>query len=636
MGALQRPRGKGGPPNRGGDPESRRAVEEWLDMVDRDVRCDERAMEGLRSMEKEEVDEFAIAAIVRWLCVNDPLNNGGGGGGVEGAELASAVLVFLPGIAEIKAVEEALAHQSRSGGGPQLLVVPCHSQLPTKEQQRVFARPPRHMRKVVLSTNIAETSITIDDVAYVVNSGRVKERNFDTRTGVSSLKTQWASLASCSQRRGRAGRVRPGLCIHLMVRPRHASLPEFAVPEMQRVPLDELCLSIKSLKLGACATVLAKVPQPPKPEAVRAALVALHSIGALDDNETLTPLGKVLAKLPVDPRLGKLIVVGRAMGCAAACITIAACMSGRDPFARPYDKRDEADRERRAFAGKWGSDHWAYVAAYLGWDDAKGRGGHRAERDFCDTRFVNGNAMGQVAKLRSQFARTMDQCGLPCKPDDPSSPENRHAANVPLVKAVIAGCLVPSMVIVAPASAGGKLKLHVPYNCGLKPHPGSTCSQLDAGSCPASCRFGVYHEKIHTGNVWLNGVTLLTPLAMALFGVPAELVSSRQLTSGPGMMGNAGKAGISMCRWLNMMVESEQAAVCVVQCQHALRRAISSTVRRGKKRGLSAMDDDAAVAALADVVARMLTLEHDRPVKRDGLGGKFGPPEGSWRRPGAE
>jgi hypothetical protein len=232
-----------------------------------------------------------------------------------------AVLIFLPGWEEISGAMELMRGHPVLGNPSRVVLLPLHSAIPTSEQRRVFRRPPAGVVKVVLSTNIAETSLTIDDVVYVVDAGRTKEKAYDAYTGCSSLSSVWVSQASARQRAGRAGRVRPGIAYHLFSRKRHAAMGEFAVPEMLRTPLDELCLQIKLLQvntdiLGADGEAAAAPPaapaadgagsgdvdaaaaaaeaavdsvqrflmravQPPPAHAIRSALQLLRDIGAL-------------------------------------------------------------------------------------------------------------------------------------------------------------------------------------------------------------------------------------------------------------------------------------------------------------------------------------------------------------------
>ncbi|CAI5481236.1 unnamed protein product [Closterium sp. Yama58-4] len=248
---------------------------------------------------------------------------------------------------------------------------------------------------VVLATNIAETSITIDDVVYVVDVGKQKETQFDARrlhasitgsitiddvvcavdvgkqketqfdarrqketqfdatTGMTSLVEAWVAKANVRQRAGRAGRVQAGRYFALFTRHRFETIMRpFQQPEIQRVPLVELCLQIKLLDLGTPAHFLSKAIEPPKEEAVRSAMKTLREVGAVDEREELTALGTHLAALPVDVRIGKMMIYGAVMGCLSTALTIAACLSYRSPFSSSFHDRKAAARARQALVAK--------------------------------------------------------------------------------------------------------------------------------------------------------------------------------------------------------------------------------------------------------------------------------------------
>ena len=189
----------------------------------------------------DEVDIQLAQELIHWI-----LTHRAGEMQTRDGGPAGAVLVFLPGWNEISQLRDNMAADPRFSDGT-TLVLPLHSMVPPADQKRVFQRPPSGVRKVVLATNIAETAVTIDDVVFVVDSGRLKEKSYDAHTGVSTLQAAWISRASAQQRRGRAGRVRPGECYRLYSTARMSSFADFQLPEMQRSPLEELCLQVRML-----------------------------------------------------------------------------------------------------------------------------------------------------------------------------------------------------------------------------------------------------------------------------------------------------------------------------------------------------------------------------------------------------
>ncbi|CAI5462408.1 unnamed protein product [Closterium sp. Yama58-4] len=222
--------------------------------------------------------------------------------------------------------------------------------IPSVSHLLLLPSPSPLLRKVVLATNIAETSITIDDVVYVVDCGKAKETSYDALNKLACLLPSWISKASAHQRRGRAGRVQPGICFHLYPKAVYDSLLEFQLPEILRTPLQELCLQIKHLGLGHVQSFLSKAMQPPEPLAVQNAVQLLETIGAFTPDEQLTSLGCHLAAIPVEPRIGKMLIFGAIFNCLAPALTIAASLAYRDPFVLPLDKKEMADAAKKEFA----------------------------------------------------------------------------------------------------------------------------------------------------------------------------------------------------------------------------------------------------------------------------------------------
>ena len=264
------------------------------------------------------------------------------------ADYSKAILVFLPGIAEIRRMNDMLA--GHRGFSHDWYVYPLHSAIPTEQQEQAFLVPPPGIRKIVLATNIAETGITIPDVTCVIDTGLHREMRFDERRQLSRLIQAFISRANAKQRRGRAGRVQNGLCFHLFTKARHDNImAEQQTPEMLRLSLQDLVLRVKIMKLGGAEEVLSEALDPPSSKNVRRAIDSLVDVGALKGGERLTPLGRQLAKLPLDAFLGKLILLGSIFKCLDASLTIAAILSSKSPFSTPLGARAQADLARMAF-----------------------------------------------------------------------------------------------------------------------------------------------------------------------------------------------------------------------------------------------------------------------------------------------
>lgn len=242
-----------------------------------------------------------------------------------------AILVFLPGYEQISKLLMKLQKSTRF---PQdkFKIYPLHSLLTGSDQRSIFLRPPEGVRKVILSTQMAETSITIDDVVYVINSGKHKITQFNNQKNLNELQLTWLTKANAAQRRGRAGRVQPGVCYHLYSRGRANLLNDFETPEILRIRLEEVILSIKVLGIKDVKMFLNTLIDPPSEDVIIRSIDMLKRMDALSIDEELTPLGLHLAKLPVHPQIGKMILLSAIFSCVNPIATVAASLSFKSPF----------------------------------------------------------------------------------------------------------------------------------------------------------------------------------------------------------------------------------------------------------------------------------------------------------------
>jgi len=262
------------------------------------------------------------------------------------------VLVFLPGEREIRDTADALA-DVRPDSGRALEVVPLFSRLSAAEQHRVFSSHPQTTRRVVLATNVAETSLTVPGIRYVVDTGVARISRYSMRTKVQRLPIEAISRASAQQRSGRCGRVEAGIAIRLYSEEDFESRPEFTDPEILRTNLASVILQMSSLALGD----IARFPfvEPPDRRQVTSGVQLLEELGALlsggdtGEGRRLTRLGRRLARLPIDPRLGRMILEAERLGCVREILVIAAALSLQDPRERPLEQQAQADQLHARF-----------------------------------------------------------------------------------------------------------------------------------------------------------------------------------------------------------------------------------------------------------------------------------------------
>ncbi|KAG5596422.1 hypothetical protein H5410_037654 [Solanum commersonii] len=381
----------------------------------------------LSTVDPELIDDVLIEQLLKKICIDSE---------------DGAILVFLPGWEDINRTRERLRASHYFNDQSKFSVIPLHSMVPSVEQKKVFRHPPPGCRKIVLSTNIAETAITIDDVVYVIDSGRMKEKSYDPYNNVSTLQSSWVSKASAKQREGRAGRCQPGICYHLYSKLRAASLPDFQVPEIKRIPIEELCLQVKLLNPDCkIEEFLQKTLDPPVYETIRNAIIVLQDIGALSFDEKLTELGERLGSLPVHPLTSKMLLISILLNCLDPALTIACASDYRDPFTLPMlpNEKNKAAAAKAELASWYGgrSDQLAVVAAFEGWKSARETG---QESRFCSKYFVSSGTMHMLSGMRKQLASELLRNGF--IPGDGSSC-NLNAQDPGILHAVLVAGLYP-------------------------------------------------------------------------------------------------------------------------------------------------------------------------------------------------
>uniref|UniRef100_A0A3B5AQ11 RNA helicase n=1 Tax=Stegastes partitus TaxID=144197 RepID=A0A3B5AQ11_9TELE len=444
-----------------------------------------------------------------------------------------AVLIFLPGYDEIVTLRDRILHDDKRffTHSDRYQVFTLHSDMQNLDQKKAMKTSPPGIRKIILSTNIAETSITINDVVFVINSGKVKEKSFDPLSHVSMLKTVWTSKASALQRKGRAGRCRPGICFHLFSRLRFNNMLEFQIPELLRMPLQELCLQTKLLAPASCpvAEFLSKAPQPPPAHAIRYAVQMLKIINAIDQNEDLTDLGYHLADLPVEPHLGKMVLCGVVLKCLDPILTIACTLAYRDPFILPtqsFQKR-AALQCRQRFTSNTFSDHMALLRAFQAWQKARSGGW---ERSFCEKNFLSQATMEMILGMRTQLLGQLRAIGfVRARGGSDIRDVNLNSENWAVVKAALVAGMYPNLAHVdlktSQCSSNKEKKIHF--------HPTSILSQVQlknssAKSAQALPTDWLTYDEMSRGHrmAHVRCCSMVTPLTVAIFGGSAKLPSS--------------------------------------------------------------------------------------------------------------
>lgn len=398
------------------------------------------------------------------------------------------ILLFLTGQEEIEAAENGITEISRKLGSrmPELVVVSIYANMPAEQQGHIFLDAPKGGRKVILATNIAETSLTIDGVAYVIDPGFVKENIYNPATGMSNLAVVPCSRASANQRSGRAGRVGPGKCFRLYTKWAYMNeMEESTTPEIQRTNLNGIVLLLKAL--GVNDLLDFDFMDKPAAETLIDALNKLFALGALNHKGELTKLGRQMGELPVDPAIAAALIASGKLGCSEEVLSIISLLGETSLWQRPKDKKLHADSARRRFSAAEG-DHLTLLNLYNSWVDAD------YSPIYAKENFVDQKSLTRARDVRDQLAKLCDRVEVPIV--------SCGATNtLPIQKAITAGFFTNA----ARLQRGGDSYRCFKSNTTVYIHPSSVLM----GDNPPKCI--LYNELMLTSKEYMRNCMTIKP-----------------------------------------------------------------------------------------------------------------------------
>ncbi|EDW75986.1 uncharacterized protein Dwil_GK15229 [Drosophila willistoni] len=486
------------------------AILEHKNMVEPYIRTirgkyDSRVLDALRLPESEgcECIEF-IVDLIYYICERKP----------EGA-----ILVFMPSFERISQLFNLLEKPKSPKGEhwrDQLILHPLHSLMPSVEQQAIFRRVPQGKRKVIISTIIAETSVTIDDVVYVINTGRTKTSSYDIESNIQMLEEDWVTLANTQQRKGRAGRVSPGICYNLFSRAREHRMAEIPTPEILRCKLESIILSLKLLHIDDPHQFLQTVINAPPKEAINNGIQLLKRIECLDCSGTLTPLGMHLAKLPIDPQMGKMILMSALFGCLDPITSAAAALSYKTPFYSPLGQEKRADEVKRQFARNMRSDHLMIHNTVVCFRETRQA---CREREYCYNNFLSITTLNQLERMKNQFSESLHKYKFLKYANCQHPDSNKNSEKITLLRAIIGAGLYPNMAHLRKAR---QLKNRVRAIHQMTTDDGRRVnfhpSSVNSGEFSFESGYFVYFQRQKSNDLYLLDSTMVFPMALLIFG----------------------------------------------------------------------------------------------------------------------
>lgn len=321
------------------------------------------------------------------------------------AEGPGDVLVFMSTERDIHEAAKALRGVKLPGGGTEIL--PLYARLSTADQQRVFQ--PHRGRRIVIATNVAESSLTVPGIRYVVDTGTARISRYSARSKTQRLPIEAVSQASADQRAGRCGRVGPGVCVRLYSEEDYKGRDRFTPPEILRTNLASAILQTKALDLGAIEDF--PFIDPPRRETIRDGYATLYELGAIDENHALTDIGRKLSRLPVDPRIGRMILAAEGEKCLPEILVIAAVLEIQDPRERPSEKAEAADAAHARFAHEE-SDFLTYLKLWDFYHEIRAKVSRSQLQKACRQNFLSYNRMREWLDIHRQLLELAGQVGL--------------------------------------------------------------------------------------------------------------------------------------------------------------------------------------------------------------------------------
>jgi len=428
-----------------------------------------------------------------------------------------AILAFVPGWEEITMVTNMLLCLENA------VLLPLHGSMSGPDQRKIFQPLQPGVRKIVISTNIAESSVTINDIVYVVDCGMAKMKKYDAENNADRLHVDWISKANSKQRKGRAGRLRNGEVYKLYSKQKENSFLDFMVPEIVRCRLENIILKIKVLGHDDINGFFQQMMDIPDDQTVAFAHQTLMDIGALSDDGKLTALGATLGQIPADPRLGKMMILGAAFSCIDPILSVVTYLEYKSPFVAT-GKIKELNSVIDNLSGDTMSDHLTIANVMAAWDGLNAKGGQAkvtAVQEFAYDNFLSQGIMIVMDKMKKQYASELHKIGL-MKSTNPKDPmTNRFSGSEAVVRTVICLGLLPNILTLSSDEDETlrmkgvncqELAFH-PRSCNRNVLKSFTSQNIFAQNTP---RLFAYYEKLDSNCVYISDSTAASPFLLNL------------------------------------------------------------------------------------------------------------------------